>query len=402
MSAVTALIAKALGRDIEVGEFAEVPVHMVMGHDVSAPLAVKAFRELRAPIWNPDRVAIIFDHFVPASTAHAASEQKMLRHWVKEQKIKNFFDVNYGVCHQVLLENQLVKPGEILAGADSHTCSSGAVGCLGIGIGSTELAAAMVTGTVWMKVPETIAVNLQGNIRPPMAAKDAALFLLGRLGEHLTDYRIIEFSGAGARSLNLAERVTMCNLMAEAGAKGALFTDLLPADMAADQKGAALELNINLSTLEPMIALPHSPDKVIPIHRLSEKISIDQAYLGSCTNGRLEDLAAAARILKGKKTASATRLIVAPASRRVLTEALRQGLISTLLDAGALLAPTACGACFGGHIGLLGEGETCLSSTNRNFKGRMGASGSLVYLASPAAVAASAVHGCITDPREEW
>ncbi|MDR1396928.1 MAG: 3-isopropylmalate dehydratase large subunit [Desulfarculales bacterium] len=399
MSAVTAIIAKSLGRGVEVGEFAEVPVHLAFGHDVSAPIGVRTFNELGTPIWDPERVVIIFDHFVPPSAPAAANEQQMLRQWVKQQGIKNFYDGDNGVCHQILIEKQLVKPGEILVGADSHTCSSGAVGCLGIGVGSTELAAAMATGRVWMKVPETIKVRLQGKLRAPASAKDAALVLLGMLREHPVDYRVIEFSGDG--TLTLPERITMANLMSEGGAKSALFTDDFPSHLTYDDRGVVLNLMLDLDSVTPMLAMPYSPDNVIAVDRLTDTVAVQQAYIGSCTNGRLEDLSIAAGILQGKRVHPGTRLIVAPASSSVLIQAIEQGIITSLLSAGAILAPAACGACFGGHIGLLGDGEVCISSTNRNFKGRMGSGSSQVYLASPATVAVSALRGVISDPRKE-
>lgn len=408
MSLAERIISKALGRVVSPGDFVEVGVDLALGHDVTAPLAIKVMEGITDQVWDRHKVAFVMDHFVPAPTANAAQQQKLIRQWVEKQGIERFFDAGRGVCHQVILEEGLVSPGSIVAGADSHTCSCGAFGTLGISVGSTELGVIMATGKIWLMVPGTIQVKLTGKLPSWATAKDLALYLLAALAPYEPDYKVVEFAGDGVANLTLADRITLSNMMAESGAKTAVFE---PDDLVhyylkdkndkynpvySDGK-AEESLEIDLAKIEPMVAVPYSPSNVRPAASLD--IPIDQAYLGSCTNGRLEDLRAAAAILKGRCIQPGVRFLVCPASRQVFQEALHEGIVDILVEAGAQFVGWSCGACFGGHLGLLAAKERCISSTNRNFPARMGHVSSEVYLASPSTVAASALYGRITDPR---
>ena len=408
--------AKSLGRPVRPGEFVEVEPDVILGHDLGMPLAISIVKDLTGKVCSPSRCAIVMDHLVPAPSDAIAAGQRLVRQWAIEQDIQNYFEVGWGVCHQLVLEEAIALPGRIVAGADSHTPTCGALGALGIAIGVTELGVALATGKLWLMVPETLVFKVTGSLPAGVHTKDVALRLLGDIATRKipVDYKVVEFVGPALAGLSIGDRAALCNMMAEAGVKSAIVRPdrvvadylraqgskeaIAAADAIADAEECAVEAyNIDLGSLSPLVAVPYSPQSVKPVEEVD--VAIDQAYLGSCTNGRIEDLRAAAAILKGRKVHRGVRMLVAPASSRTLMQAAKEGVLDILIEAGAVITGCSCGACFGGHTGLLAEGERCISSTNRNFRARMGHAGSEVYLASAATVAASAIAGRITDPR---
>jgi homoaconitate hydratase family protein len=410
------ILAKASRREeVRPGEIVEAEIKSAMIHDITGPIAVQSWRKLEeAKVWDPDRVVVIFDHFLPPPTEQAASLQKMMRGFVDEQGIRSFYDVGRGgICHQVMPEKGHVHPGDVIVGADSHTCTYGAFGAFSTGIGSTEMAAVFATGRLWFKVPRTIKINVNGSFAPSVMSKDLILHILAKLGVSGANYRGMEFTGQAVEDMSISGRMTLCNMSIEAGAKTGIVA---PDTKTAEYLGASSSnsfhdigsdedskyertIQIDASTLSPQVARPHSPDNVIPIEEMPET-RIDQAFLGSCTNGRTEDLRIAARILDGRKVHNCTRLIVTPASQDVYRECLREGLIEILTESGAVVTNPGCGICIGIHMGILAPGDVCVSSSNRNFIGRMGSPQAKIFLASPATVAASAIAGRITDPRK--
>jgi len=387
-----------------------------MVHDLTGPLAVEAFKRLGVNhVWNNKKIVIILDHQVPAESVKAAELHKTMRKFAKEQKIRLYDVGKGGICHQVMPEKGHVLPGALIVGADSHTCTYGAFGAFATGIGSTEAAAVFATGKIWLKVPEAIKINVNGQFQKYVTPKDLILAIIGKLGVDGAIYKSAEFTGATIRSMSMAGRMTLCNMAVEMGAKngiiapdattskfleGRVVQPLPPFDALQSDKDAtyAKTVEFDASGLEPQVACPSSVDNVKPASELNAPV--DQAFIGSCTNGRIEDLRLAAQILKGKKVKEGVRALVIPASQEVYTQALREGLIEIFTNADAIVCGSACGPCLGGHIGLLASGETCVSTSNRNFIGRMGSTEANVYLASPATVAASAVTGRITDPRK--
>ena len=400
--------ASGSSKMVEPGEIVEASVDYAMSHDGTSVLAIKAFSEMGSEkVWDPERVVIPFDHIVPANNETAAELQKDVRAWAKEQKISNFFDCGSGVCHQVFPEQGFALPGLLLVGADSHSCTYGAFGAFGTGVGATDMAEIYSRGRLWFKVPETIAVRASGTIKPNVSAKDIALMVIGKLGADGATYKAVEYIGPAIEALSMSGRMTLCNLGVEMGAKAAIVppdkkTDAWLAGRAhqpykhvlSDPDSYDYEYEYDITDLEPQVAVPYRVDNVRPVSEL-EGLEVDQVFIGTCTNGRLEDLAAAARILKGSQVKA--RTLVIPASREVLREALQSGIIQTLVEAGAMIGPPGCGPCLGAHMGVLAEGEVCVSTSNRNFPGRMG-KGGLVYLASPATAAASALSGCLAVP----
>lgn len=400
--------ASGSSKMVEPGEIVEASVDYAMSHDGTSVLAIKAFSEMGSEkVWDPERVVIPFDHIVPANNETAAELQKDVRAWAKEQKISNFFDCGSGVCHQVFPEQGFALPGLLLVGADSHSCTYGAFGAFGTGVGATDMAEIYSRGRLWFKVPETIAVRASGTIKPNVSAKDIALMVIGKLGADGATYKAVEYIGPAIEALSMSGRMTLCNLGVEMGAKAAIVppdkkTDAWLAGRArqaykhvlSDPDSYDYEYEFDITDLEPQVAVPYRVDNVRPVSEL-EGLEVDQVFIGTCTNGRLEDLAAAARILKGSQVKA--RTLVIPASREVLREALQSGIIQTLVEAGAMIGPPGCGPCLGAHMGVLAEGEVCVSTSNRNFPGRMG-KGGLVYLASPATAAASALSGCLAVP----
>lgn len=393
---------------VEPGEIVEAGVDYAMSHDGTSVLAIRAFQEMaRERVWDPERIVIPFDHIVPANNETAAELQRDVRAWAKEQNIANFFDSGCGVCHQVFPEQGFALPGLLLVGADSHSCTYGAFGAFGTGVGATDMAEIYSRGRLWFKVPETIAVRLSGSCRPNVAAKDIALMVIGKLGADGATYKTVEYIGPATQELSISGRMTLCNLGVEMGAKAAIVppdekTEQFLAGRArqayqpvySDPQSYDQTLEYDISDLEPQVAVPFRVDNVKPVSELAG-LPVDQVFIGTCTNGRLEDLEAASRMLKGRQVKA--RTLVIPASREVLLEALQKGIIQILVEAGAMIGPPGCGPCLGAHMGVLAEGEVCVSTSNRNFPGRMG-KGGLVYLASPATAAASALQGCLAVP----
>jgi 3-isopropylmalate/(R)-2-methylmalate dehydratase large subunit len=407
------------GASVQPGEIVTCAVDLAMMHDSGGPRRVDAkLRGLGVGVWDVSKVVVVSDHYVPAVDADSAQILQFTRGWVAEHGIKHFYDMR-GICHVVLAEGGHVRPGMFAVGGDSHSPTGGAWGAFMVGIGATEMAGVLATGTLWVKVPQTLRVRLYGRLGAAVSAKDLQLSLLAQLGMN-NDYQVIEFAGPAIAQLSMQERMTLCNMAAELGCKtGIVAPDahtiaaLRAAGVADAQLDTTLcsdtgadfsqDLALDLAELTPMVALPHSPANSFPVTQVAPEhanVRLDQCYLGACTGAKLEDLQMAALVLRGRKVASSTRLLIAPASVKMLQQASLDGTLAILLDAGAILLPSGCGACAGLGAGVLAPGETCIASTARNFKGRMGAPDSVVYLGSPYTVAASAVRGRLADPRE--
>ncbi len=416
-------IARAAELDsIEIGEVVDVRPDLVLSHDNTAAIREiwRQFGQERVAI--PDKLAITLDHAVPAPTTRHAQNHAEIRRFVQEQGIRRFFEVGRGICHQVLSEEALVLPGQMILGADSHTPHFGWLGAFGAGIGRSEVAALWATGELWLRVPESVQIVLEGDLPPGVTAKDFALRIIGDWGADGGLYASVEFSGSGIEALSVDGRMALANMMAEFGAKSsyiapdrktlayleaalqgygadgpapdATHSQLFP-DEGAEYRAVHRYL---ASDLEPTIACPHTVDNVVPLSQVAG-VRVQQAFIGTCTNGRLEDIAAAAQVVQGRRVAAGTRLLVIPASSIVLQEALRKGYIETLVAAGAAIGTPGCGPCMGNHMGVPATGEVTISSANRNFRGRMGTKEAEIYLANPAVVAASAIAGRIADPR---
>jgi 3-isopropylmalate/(R)-2-methylmalate dehydratase large subunit len=415
MNIIEKILARASNkREVTPGEIVEAKIDVAMIHDLTGPLAIKSFREIGAKkVWNNKRIVVILDHIVPASSVRSATLHKIIRDFVEEQNIENFYDVGLGgVCHQVMPEKGHIRPGETIVGADSHTCTYGAFGAFTTGIGSTEMAAVFTTGKLWFRVPEVIKVNVTGKFQKLVTAKDLTLNIVRKIGASGAIYKGLEFGGSTIRNMNIDGRMVLCNMAVEMGAKAGIIepdektlnyvksrTDKLVKPVKSNLDATYEKtLDVDISELEPQVAVPHSVDNVKPVSEI-ENVDIDQAFIGSCTNGRLEDLRCAAQILKGRKIARGVRLLIIPASQEIYLNALNEGLIKIFVEAGATIGNPNCGPCLGGHMGLLADEEVCISSSNRNFVGRMGSTKSYVYLVSPTTAAASAVTGKITDPR---
>jgi len=414
MTMAEKILAKASGnKESEAGEIIMANIDVAMTHDLTGPLSVESFEKIGLKeVWDPEKIVIIFDHQVPADSIDAANNHMIMRKFVKEQGIDNFYDVREGVCHQVLPEKGHVVPGEVVVGTDSHTCTHGALGAFATGIGSTDMAMVFATGKLWFKVPETIKFEITGKLQENVFAKDVVLDIIGKIGADGATYKACEFGGETTRNMSISDRMVLCNMAIEMGGK----TGLVEPDqkainylkgrstkpyeiMKTDSDAKSLEtMYVDVNELEPQIACPHNVDNVKPVSEV-EGTHIDQVFLGSCTNGRLSDLRTAARIMKGKEVSKNIRMLVIPASREVYTKAMDEGLLRTFVDSGALVCNPCCGPCLGGHIGLVGPGEVSLSTSNRNFKGRQGSPDAEVYLSSAAVAAASAITGKITDPR---
>ncbi len=414
MTMAETILARASGRDaVAPGEFVTAAIDRVVSHEGLALVAMNLKKAGVKRIWDPDRVVVSLDHYVPAPTPRAAKIHQMVRHAVDTFGIRHFYGVNGGVAHQVMVEKGHVVPGDLIVGTDSHTCTYGALGAAACGIGVSEMAYAMATGKLWFRVPETVRFILNGKLKAWVTAKDVILKLAGDYSVDFAQYKSIEFFGPGASAISLSGRLTISNMAVEVGAKFGFFMPdeavyaLLPEErrnrmdrpIFSEEPTVESVYELDLSDLEPQVARPHAVDNVVPANQI-DTVTVHQAFLGSCTNGRLEDLELAARILKGKRIHRDTRLLVSPASWEVYQGASKTGILDQLIDAGAVILNPGCGPCFGGHMGLLAPGENCISSSNRNFKGRMGSDEANIYLASPATVAASAVAGKITDPRE--
>lgn len=407
------IISNHTGRDVYAGELAIVDVDGVMATDATGPFALQSFREMGGTkLWDAERVSLILDHATPAPNERISNLHQMLREFSAEMG-NHFYDVGDGICHQLMVENEHVKPGDIFLGADSHSTTYGALNAFGVGVGSTDLAAVMLTGKTWFKVPETIQLNLVGELPKGITAKDLILHLVGKIGIAGATYMAVEYTGEAIRDFTLASRIVLANMAAEMGAKTGLVDPgglTLPYDWQAinadDDASYISKHTIDVSTLKPQIALPNLPSNVEDID-VALGIKIQQAFIGSCTNARLEDLQLAARILKGKQVSKQVRLMIYPASRKVYNDALADGTIAILSSAGATIFNAGCGPCVGTLGGVPADGDVIISSTNRNFKGRMGNPKAEIYLGSPAVVAASALTGEITNPADvidsaEW
>jgi len=408
---------KILGRaagdsSAKAGDILEVTPDVVMSHE-NTFLVDKAFEQfgLERP-WAPDKVVVVLDHRSPANTTQTANAHARIRAVVRRMGIEKFYDVGEGVCHQLLVEKKLVRPGQLVLGADSHTTTIGAVGAFGAGIGATEMAGIWATGKTWLKVPETIKVTMTGHLERAVFPKDIALYLASKLGPSGADYKCLEFSGIFLFDISISGRMVLCNMAAEMGAKAAIapadstFSTWSPECASSDGSACASDIDANYCDVIELVAedippMVSGPDKVESGRSVEEfgDVEIDQAFIGTCTNGRLEDLIAASWVLKGNKVARGVRLLVAPASRDVLADALSMGIIQSIQEAGGTILPPGCGPCLGAHQGVLAADEVCISSSNRNFKGRMGSEDARIFLASPATVAASAIKGRIEDPR---
>lgn len=391
------IISAHAGREVSANEIAIVNVDAAMATDATAPFAIKAFRAMGGKkVWNAERFALIIDHAAPAPSERVANLHRLMREFARQMGCV-FYEIGEGICHQLMAENGHARAGDIFTGADSHTPTLGALGALAIGMGSTDLAGVMLTGQTWLKVPQSIRIELQGELPTGVTAKDVVLYLVGQVGADGANYQAIEFAGETVERLTLASRMVLCNMVAEMGAKAGVAeaTDL---PVRADTDAVyAQRLTVDVAQLRPMVSLPHAPDNVQPIDAVQGR-KIHYAFIGSCTNARVEDLQAAAAVLKGQRLAPGVRLVIAPASKRVFNEVLRDGTLEILSSAGATFITSGCGPCVGSHLGVPGDGEVVISSTNRNFKGRMGNPNAEIYLASPAVVAASAVAGEIVEP----
>ncbi|MCD6336955.1 MAG: 3-isopropylmalate dehydratase large subunit [Candidatus Marinimicrobia bacterium] len=412
------ILAKHVGREsVKPGELINAKLDLIMCHDVTTTPAIDMLKEHGInKVFDPEKIVIMPDHFVPNKDIKSAEMIRKIRLWANEMKIEAFYDLgNHGVCHALLPEQGHVKPGMTIVAADSHTCTHGALGAFSTGIGSTDLAAALATGELWFKVPPTILFNITGKLKDCVYAKDIILEIIRRIGVDGARYKAMEFRGEVIDALSIEARMTITNMAIEAGGKsGIIAADDKTLAYLKDRSEGKFEIfqsdddaeyeqviNIDISDLEPMVAFPHLPDNGKAVSEINEKIKIDQAYIGSCTNGRIEDLRVAAEYLKGNKIAKGTRCIVIPATTDIWKQANREGLLDIFMEAGATVSSPTCGACLGGHMGVIAGGEKCISTTNRNFVGRMGSPDSEVYLASPATVAASAVNGYISDPRKD-
>jgi len=409
------ILARAAGRDdVRPGEIVTVQVDLAMAHDSSGPRRWRPrLEELGVGLWDPDKVVIVSDHYVPAVDAESAGILKLTRDFVRDYGVKHFYDMR-GICHAILPERGHLRPGLFVAGGDSHTPMAGAFACYAAGFGATDMTAIAATGETWTTAPETIRVELEGAFQDGVAAKDVMLMLCRELGMD-NAFRAVEYAGSAVAAMSMQERMVLSNMATELGAEAGLIEadettlahirahggEVGPEPLAwrADP-GAAYwkRAAFDVSALEPQVAAPHSPANAAPISEIGP-VPLDQCYIGACVGAKLEDLRMAARALKGRRVAASTRLLIAPATTQTTEQAAKEGLLSILTEAGAVLMPSGCGACAGMGAGLLAEGERCLSSTNRNFKGRMGHAGAEVYLGSPYTVAASAAAGHITDPR---
>jgi 3-isopropylmalate/(R)-2-methylmalate dehydratase large subunit len=405
------LLSEALGRKVEAGDLIITKVDLVMAHDGTAPLAIKSFREMGGErVKYPERVVFVIDHIAPSASEDVSKLHKLMREFASEQGIVNFYDAGEGVCHQILAEKH-VKPGMVVVGGDSHTCTHGALGAFATGVGSTEVAAILKTGKIWFKVPETLKIVVEGTLPPMVTPKDLILHIIGTVGADGATYMAVEYTGETVRRMSMEGRLTLSNMAVEMGSK----TGLIEPDretleylksrsrdpgkpLKSDSDAQYFDvLNFDASKLEPQVAAPSTVDNVKPVSEV-EGLEVNQVFLGSCTNARVEDLRLAASFLKGRKINPKVRMLVVPASRSVYLQALKEGLVEVFLKAGCILCNPGCGVCVGGHQGVPAPGEVVLSTSNRNFVGRMGCTEADIYLASPATAAVSALTGKITDP----
>lgn len=416
MTITEKILAAHADRDsVRPGDLITAGVDLAMGNDLSTISAIERFREVGATkVWDPDRIAVVLSHFVPSKDIATAELTKTIRGWIREQEIPAYFEIGQGgIEHVVLPEKGFIRPGDLIVGGDSHTCTYGALGAFATGIGATDLAAVFMTGEVWLKVPETLRFDFRGDPGPWTSAKDLVLLAISKVGVDGARYRAVEFRGEPIDRLEMPGRLTLVNMTVEMGGKNGIIhvDDVTRAyleekgvtgyqEHVSDEDAAyAQVVECDVDGMGPLVAFPPSPDLARPVEEAAG-IKVDQVVIGSCTNGRLEDLKVAADILRGKKVRSGTRLIILPGSQDVYLQALREGIVEVLIEAGAAVSTPTCGACLGGHMGVLAGGEVCLSTTNRNYAGRMGHREAQIYLSSPAVAAATAVTGEITHPEK--
>ncbi|WP_273484614.1 3-isopropylmalate dehydratase large subunit [Desulforamulus ruminis] len=416
MTITEKILAAAAGKDcVKPGELINAKVDLVLANDITAPVAIKEFQKIGLPgVWDKERVALVPDHFVPNKDIKSAEQAKMVRDFAHKQELTHYFEVGrMGIEHCLLPEQGLVGPGDVIIGADSHTCTYGALGAFATGVGSTDLAAAMALGETWFKVPESIKFVFNGKLNPWVGGKDLILYTIGKIGVDGALYRAMEFCGEAIEQLSMDGRFTMCNMAIEAGGKnGIIQPDEITRQYVegrtkrpytfytSDPHAQYAEVHeFDVSKIEPQVAFPHLPENARSI-REAGNVEIDQAVIGSCTNGRMEDLRIAAQVLKGQKVNRRVRLIVIPGTQEIYRQAMHEGLFDIFLEAGAAVSTPTCGPCLGGYMGILAQGERCIATTNRNFVGRMGHAGSEVYLSNPAVAAASAITGRISHPEE--
>jgi 3-isopropylmalate/(R)-2-methylmalate dehydratase large subunit len=416
LTLIEKILAAHVGRSrLSPGEFLNVPVDLILANDITAPIAIREFKRIGIErVFDPAKVVMVPDHFVPNKDIASAEQAKMMREFAREQGILHFEVGEMGIEHVLLPEKGLVLPGDVIIGADSHTCTYGAVGAFATGMGSTDIASAMASGEIWMKVPPTIKFVFHGRLQEWVGGKDLILHTIGDIGVDGALYAAMEFSGEAISELAMDGRFTMANMAIEAGGKAGIFLvddkTLAYVDPRARRSYTVYQpdadaeyarvIDYDVSHLEPQVAMPHSPANVKPVSQLS-RIAIDQAVIGSCTNGRIDDLRVAAKVMAGRKVHSGVRCLIIPGTPGVYLEALAEGLIETFMRAGAAVSTSTCGPCLGGHMGILASGERAISTTNRNFVGRMGSPESEVYLAGPAVAAASAIAGYICGPEVE-
>lgn len=416
MNITEKILSKKAGHEVVPGEIIEIDVDLAMSHDGTSPPAIKTFEKIADKVWDSEKIAIVFDHNIPANTIGSAEFQKVCRDFIKEQGISKNYIHGEGICHQVLPEMGLIEPGKVIVGADSHTCTYGAFGAFSTGMGATDLAMVYATGKNWFMVPEANKMEVIGDADEYIAPKDIILNIIGDMGITGATYQTAEFCGEVIENMGVEGRATMCNMAIEMGAKNGIMEpnsdvinyvckrtgktesqlDIVKSDKDTPYKR---ELTYDITDMEPQIACPNDVDNVKDISKV-EGTAIDQCLIGSCTNGRLSDLKDAYEILKDKEINNDVRLLILPASKEIYKQAMDLGYIETFLDAGAIICNPGCGPCLGGHMGVLSEGEVCISTTNRNFKGRMGDPKSQVYLSNAKVVAASAIEGVITHPKD--
>lgn len=416
MTMTEKILAKHAGIDVvKPGQLINCKLDMVLANDVTAPPAIKEFEKIGKPVFDNTKIALVPDHFTPNKDIKSAGLAKIVRDFAHKHNIVNYFEIGrVGIEHVILPEKGIVAPGMVTIGADSHTCTYGALGGFSTGVGSTDLGVALATGEAWFKVPETIKVNITGKKPKYICGKDVMLTLIGMIGVDGALYKALEFAGEGVKELNITDRLTIANMAIEAGAKNGIFpVDDETLNYIKDRVTKPYEIvetdsdatycqtvEINLSELKPVVAFPHLPENTHTVESIKEPITIDQVVIGSCTNGRLEDLAIAVSILKGHKVHPNVRCIIIPGSQQVYLDAIHNGYVDTFIEAGAAVSTPTCGPCLGAHMGIMTAGERCVSTTNRNFRGRMGHVDSEVYLASPYVAAASAILGKIATPEE--
>lgn len=408
------LAAHAGLESVVAGQLIEADLDLVLGNDITSPVAIKEMEKMGLKeVFNKDKIALVPDHFVPNKDIKSAEHCKCVREFALKNKITNYFEVGkMGIEHALLPEQGLTVAGDVIIGADSHTCTYGALGAFSTGVGSTDMAAGMATGKAWFKVPSAIKFNIVGKLNKWVSGKDVILHIIGMIGVDGALYKSMEFVGEGIKNLSMDDRFTIANMAIEAGAKNGIFPvdeltlEYLKEHTKRDYKVFEADADaeydetytIDLSQLKPTVAFPHLPENTHTVDEIKEQIKIDQVVIGSCTNGRIDDLRCAAEVLKGKKVAEGMRLIVLPATQSIYLQAMEEGLLKTFIEAGGVVSTPTCGPCLGGYMGVLAEGERCVSTTNRNFVGRMGHITSEIYLASPAVAAASAIKGYIAAP----